>query len=164
MSRKRCQQLEEVLLQQQLKIEQVGGAHGDGLADSMNHADQEFSSARRAKSVPAHGDRLAEPMVSCFVWKYTPQRGFKHCVTFLLMDWACNFPFKWYNAFNINHFLYICTDASFELKCMMNCERIGTRFCLTRVNEIDSLNNGNHYFTDWAENHDVPKYHVPLLS
>ena len=26
--------------------------------------------------------------------KYTPQMGFKHCVTFLLMDWA----FKWYNC------------------------------------------------------------------
>lgn len=52
-----------MLLEQQLKIEQIG-PHGDGLADSLPHGDAQFGSARRAKSVPAHGDRLMEPTVS----------------------------------------------------------------------------------------------------
>ncbi|XP_067928518.1 kinesin-like protein KIF27 [Watersipora subatra] len=58
--RKRCVQLEEVLLEQQLALDQVG-PHGDGLGESLENENIQLSSGRRAKSVPAHGARLQEP-------------------------------------------------------------------------------------------------------
>lgn len=60
--RKRCVQLEEVLLEQQLAIDQIG-PHGDGIGGPLEHIGGRLASARRAKSVPAHGDRLSEPLV-----------------------------------------------------------------------------------------------------
>jgi len=57
---RRCQQLEEVLLQQQLAIDKIS-AQGDGLHDSAGSG--HFVTSRRAKSVPLHGDRLGEPLV-----------------------------------------------------------------------------------------------------
>ncbi|KAF6031922.1 KIF27 [Bugula neritina] len=56
---RRCQQLEEVLLQQQLAIDKIS-AQGDGLHDSAGSG--HFVTSRRAKSVPLHGDRLGEPL------------------------------------------------------------------------------------------------------
>ena len=55
-------QLEEVLLEQQLAIDQIA-PHADGLGDSLEHSTGQLGSGRRARSVPAHGGRLAEPMV-----------------------------------------------------------------------------------------------------